>query len=592
MFTDLPTLHRFETFPPASNRGYWGKIAALERNAGLIAELKKVAAAAKVKPVPQLSAVDYMKFQRNGNRLDYELPYFARRYNLEALVVTETLEHRGEYLDAIAEYLWQIDSELTWVLPAHARLDTPAQFARPGETLPPRELNVVDLFAAETAAFLATTLTLLGEEIAAAVSRNLVNTTIELIDLRVLRNTEANLDRWGWRRGRNNWTPWCASDLLWVASAIMTDDLRFTAFARRLQTVTDRYFERYPEDGGCDEGPGYWNLSPVRYALYAEGIYRASDGAVDLFAGDKFRNMADYAGYAWYAKNRAATFADCGGRHQVYTGMIRRMARRSGASRSLRMTRDYEAQNGLHAFGHTGLLMTLFELAEPVCTPAEAAAVPHDYLHVYPLTEQLHVRCGDFFVAMKGGCNGESHNHNDVGQFVFGSNGKMVVADIGTGEYTKATFGPKRYENWVQSGIGHNPPVFDGAAQAPGREFHSGGFTVEGTPENFTAVCDLTPAYPAELGLKSCVRKLRFDGERLTVTDSFTAEKPLEMTVRLFHECPGVEIAGEGFETSRSELPLADSWLRAAWGEKLYETRLAAPRAAAGEITYTVEARD
>ena len=107
-------------------------------------------------------------------------------------------------------------------------------------------------------------------------------------------------------------------------------------------------------------------------------------------------------------------------------------------------------------------------------------------------------------------------------------------------------------------------------------------------PGNFTATCDLTPAYPAELGLKKCVRKLRFDGEKLTVTDSFTAEKPLEMTVRLFHECPGVEVAGAGFTTARAELPLADSWLRAAWGEKLYETRLAAPKAAAGEITCVI----
>ena len=588
MYTDLPVLHRFATFPPAKTREYWGKVAASERNAGLIAELKAAAEAAKNAPVPPLSAVDYMKFRRNGNRLDYEMPYFARRHNLEALVVTETLEHRGEYLDAIAEYLWHIDSEPTWVVPAHAEFGIPEHLRDKAETLPPLEHEVVDLFCAETAAYLSTALTLLGDELAAKVSRNLVAGTRELIDRRALRSTEAHLDNWAWRRGRNNWTPWCASNLLWAASTVMTDDLRFTAFARRLQTVIDRYFERYPADGGCDEGPGYWNLSPVRYALYAEGIYRASDGEVDLFAGEKFRSMADYEGYAWYAKNRAATFGDCGGRHQVYTGMIRRMARRSGAGRSLRMTRDFEAQNGLHCQGHTGLLLTLFELAEPPCTDAEAAAVPADCLHLYPLTQQMHARCGSFFVAMKGGHNGESHNHNDVGEFVFGSAGKMVVADIGTGEYTKATFGKNRYDNWVQSGIGHNPPVFDGVAQAPGKEFRAAKFTVEGTPGNFTAICDMTPAYPAELGLKSCVRKLHFDGGKLTVTDSFAAGKPLEMTVRLFHEVPGVEVAGEGFAISRSELPLDDKWLRAAWGEKLYETRLAAPRATTGEITYTI----
>ena len=589
MYTDLPILHRFETFPPAADRAYWGKIAASERNAKPIAEFKKAADAAKSQPVPPLSAVDYMKFQRNGNRLDYETNYFARRRRLEALVVTETLEHRGEYLDAIAEYLWHIDSEPTWVVPAHAANGIPEDFRDKAETLPPLEHPVVDLFAAETASYLSATLTLLGDDLAAKVSRNLVKGTRELIDRRVLRNTEANLDNWAWRRGRNNWTPWCASNLLWTANAVMTDDLRFTAFARRLQTAIDRYFERYPDDGGCDEGPGYWNLSPVRYALYAEGICRASDGNVDLFASEKFRNMANYLGYAWYAKERAATFCDFGGRHQVYTGMIRRMARRSGAVRSLRMTRDYEAQNGIHLFGHTGLIMTLFELAEPACTPAEAAAVSPDYLHLYPLTQQLHARYGGRFVAMKGGHNGESHNHNDIGEFVFGCGGKMAVADLGSGEYTKSTFGPHRYENWVQNGLGHNPPVFDGVAQAPGKEFRAATFTVEGTPGNFTAVCDMTPAYPAELGLKSCVRKLHFDGEKLTVTDSFAADKPLEMTIRLFHEPADVKVSGEKADISRAEFPLADKWLRATWGELIYETYIKIPRAAAGSITYTIE---
>ena len=39
MYTDLPVLHRFETFPPAKNREYWRKVAALERNAELMASL-------------------------------------------------------------------------------------------------------------------------------------------------------------------------------------------------------------------------------------------------------------------------------------------------------------------------------------------------------------------------------------------------------------------------------------------------------------------------------------------------------------------------------------------------------------------------
>ena len=41
------------------------------------------------------------------------------------------------------------------------------------------------------------------------------------------------------------------------------------------------------------------------------------------------------------------------------------------------------------------------------------------------------------YLSAKGGNNGESHNHNDVGSFVLYCDGKPAVIDVGTGVYEK-----------------------------------------------------------------------------------------------------------------------------------------------------------
>jgi hypothetical protein len=43
-------------------------------------------------------------------------------------------------------------------------------------------------------------------------------------------------------------------------------------------------------------------------------------------------------------------------------------------------------------------------------------------------------------MAIKGGNNGESHNHNDVGSFIIYTDGEPLFIDPGVGEYTAKTF--------------------------------------------------------------------------------------------------------------------------------------------------------
>ena len=48
-----------------------------------------------------------------------------------------------------------------------------------------------------------------------------------------------------------------------------------------------------------------------------------------------------------------------------------------------------------------------------------------------PNLQIMTARRGNLYVAMKGGSNGESHNHNDVGSFVVYANNEPLFIDPG-----------------------------------------------------------------------------------------------------------------------------------------------------------------
>ena len=78
-----------------------------------------------------------------------------------------------------------------------------------------------------------------------------------------------------------------------------------------------------------------------------------------------------------------------------------------------------------------------------------------------------------FYLAAKGGHNAESHNHNDVGNFIVYADGRPVLIDAGVGTYTAKTFSPQRYEIWTMQSAYHNLPTINGFLQKDGRQFRA-----------------------------------------------------------------------------------------------------------------------
>ena len=119
---------------------------------------------------------------------------------------------------------------------------------------------------------------------------------------------------------------------------------------------------------------------------------------------------------------------------------------------------------------------TLNEVFRPIPQPTDDVAYPLPLQSWLPGIQVLTAREIEgsdqgLFLAAKGGTNGESHNHNDIGSFIVALDGVPVLIDAGVGEYTKQTFSNRRYELWPMVSPYHNLPTVNGHQQQPGVEF-------------------------------------------------------------------------------------------------------------------------
>jgi hypothetical protein len=125
-----------------------------------------------------------------------------------------------------------------------------------------------------------------------------------------------------------------------------------------------------------------------------------------------------------------------------------------------------------------------------------------------------------FYVAAKGGHNDESHNHNDIGNFVVYYDGQPLLIDVGRGTYTSKTFSNKRYEIWYNCSDYHNAPTINGKTQLPGKQFKANDVVHKATNSRAELSLDIGKAYPDDAGVNNWKRTVRLSrGKNVSVTD-------------------------------------------------------------------------
>ncbi|MDR1569577.1 MAG: heparinase II/III-family protein [Oscillospiraceae bacterium] len=600
--------NKFHPFPTIEERYAWEALP-LEAKA----LIRSVAGAYEGVEPPAMSASLYMEYAREGVRERFESAYFARRKMLLSRTLGLCVSGGGDPkdVDDLANIVWAICEESTWVVPAHVARPDYGSFG--GAVADAEAPMYIDLFAAETASFLAWTYYLAGAKLAEA---------SPLIPKRIAYEIERraldpfllykNFHWMGLNHGNpvNNWNPWINANLLAAALIIEPDDGRRARIVEKICRSLDRFLSFYAEDGGCDEGSTYFGMAGGAMFDALSLLNAATNGAIQIYDQPLFRNMAEYIAHAHIAGAMYINFADADMRvpHDaamlgragaaVGSGLVRSFADHLlavGASEIPYEPRKY------HAYRQ---LCDLFDTPDdsgdsPAQIGRRAYTPPRE--HYFAGIQLAIAREGGLFLAAKGGTNDESHNHNDIGNYVIYLDGEPMVADIGVETYTKKTFGPLRYEIWTMQSKYHNTAIINGCDQEYGREYAARGasFSSEGGKTEFTL--DMAGAYGREARVVSYVRKIELDRAAgvIEVTDDaelaesienivlpiILAAKPTLERGRVL--IPGrrallMEYDADQFGARLEELPIPDQRLQAAWARPcLYRLLLTEKRASA-----------
>ena len=408
-------------------------------------------------------------------------------------------------------------------------------------------------------------------------------------------------------RGRrvNNWNPWINSNWLACALLIEENEQRRLAAVHKVLTSLDRFLDAYHDDGGCDEGPGYWSRAGGSLFDCLELLHSATGGAIDFYGTPLVREIGRYIVRAHIYDDYFINFADASARVRIPADLVFRYGRRIGDT-DVQALGAYAAAGA--SSGHAGResigreLPALFNLATLRAAPGGQPLLRDVWLSGIEVmaARRKQGSAEGLYLAAKGGHNAESHNHNDVGNFIVYAGGQPVIVDVGVETYSAKTFSSKRYEIWTMQSGYHNLPAIGGVMQKEGREFAARKVEYRADDRAVEFGLDIAGAYPPEAGLDSWRRVLRLDrrDNRIDIDESYSLNKPAgRITLTLMTPCQVTRSsAGEmefngaqsrkvrilydarALTPSIEEIPVNDARLKSVWGDRLYRVLLVAEK--------------
>lgn len=601
-------------FHPISDREYWDAFS--EKYLDKIVErYEKITA----EPRGELTASLYLDYVRTGNRSRYQSVYERRRDELLFATLIECCRNDGALLDDILDLTWMILEETTWCFPAHNRsVDTIA------DSLPYYKKWSITICSTRTAVKLAFVYQVMGEKLD-EISKMVTMRIREVIQEKVLSEMLERDDYWYMGFGRrkpNNIGIWNWRNAM-IAALIVVEDRDFIRkFILKAIVCMDQYIDNQGEEGGCNEGPSYWFHSHGNVIEALEVMNKATNNAfADCLKSEKVRNMSKFLMKMHGGGKYFVNFAD--GSPLLETGAP--FVYRCGKILGIPEVCDFASEWG-KASGQTNPFSgeaEMYRMLENIRyfdeymnhTSSETKASEFYLPDLGVMTVRAQSENGEMFLGAKAGHNGESHNHNDVGNFIVYKNGERFIVDSGPLTYTALTFSEKRYTLWTNRSEYHNVPTINGGCQlhtpkgTPKEESYRSDNVVYNKEENASALLmSIKNAYENRDEINAFDRCIKIDKKTgtVTVTDSFDLEKEATVTWNfLTHQEPvfaGEEIclssddgeiltmkaSGAEFDFKSEVVEYDDDSMRAKWGDKLYRMLLSA-RVKEGTVSFEIK---
>lgn len=458
-----------------------------------------------------------------------------------------------EKLEAVIQ---DICAEECWALPAHVNR---------------KEADwriTVDLFASETAQTLSEICDRLGDVLGEDTKKQVK----EQVEKRIFTPFFGHTVPYPhWEHCDNNWNAVCSGS---IGSACLhllkgpEERNRLDACLERICNALQNYVKGFTNDGTCIEGLGYFTYGMTYFVKFGMELREYSNGRLDLFRGDwgafhkgeedKRGRMALFQEKCYFSDGRTLCFSD-GDSHDTFrVGLtcaladifpkvqIPNMERAAGlcsdtcfrfAALMMDLTEPGKYLEHLEAkTQETAVESRKESSAEEMAADCEtkqpnlagsqnkeAEGAQSHVCHILPDSQWVICESDNrIAMACKGGNNGESHNHNDVGHFLYETEGVLLLTDLGAGEYTRQYFSEERYTILCNNSFSHSVPVLDGKGQKEGAEYKCRAFKAEKTERKAVVEMELAGAYPKGLA-ESIDRTLEFDlhSGKLSVKDVF-----------------------------------------------------------------------
>lgn len=497
---------------------------------------------------PGIPATTSLLIERTGDRDEYQLMSFKKRNVLGTMLIAEIYENKGRFIDPIINGVWSICEESWWGVPAHLPRGK-AYMGLVDVTAP-----FVDLFAAETATFLSWVDYFLGAKLD-AVSPQIRKRIYVETNRRVFEPLMTKPHGWMTKnangRPPNNWNPWICSNWLNAALLLEKDEIKRVAMVGKVLKVLDEFLNPYPQDGGCDEGPGYWDAAAASLYDNISLLNLATNNAFRyIYEDEKVRNMGRFIYRAQIGEDYFLNFADADPQPSMAASMIYRFGKDIGDGDMMRFGAYYKSDEDgkIGRFMYFRNFFSLF-IREEFRNAEKGLPLPQNVwlpdIQVM-LARDKQGSSDGFFVAAKGGHNDESHNHNDIGNYVVYYDGLPVLIDVGRGTYTRKTFSDQRYDIWYNRSDYHNVPTINGATQSAGSKFKASNVSYKQDKNSSELKLDIVAAYPAEANLKSLTRSVKLNrSKNVIVSDEITSGTASELKQHLMTCYPADVKRGE-----------------------------------------------
>jgi hypothetical protein len=376
-----------------------------------------------------------------------------------------------------------------------------------------------------------------------------------------------------WHTAQHNWNTVCNGGATVLALALRDESALAPRVLEGSVPAMEVYWQHLGDDGGWDEGTGYWTYGH-RYALIASEALRRSgrrEGEA-VFARSGVRQTGYFPLVFNPGRQLSASFGDSNGRA---SDPIFYLLAREYRNPDFVWFQDRAPLRDLSRDGWPEEALSL--LWRPVNEPWLPERQPSFQPRIDPIYAFASIGWGMMatsqpdppaFLAFKNGSLAANHTHLDLNHVSVGVGEKMVLRELGSRPYPADYFGPRRYAYYEIATAGHNTVLIGGRGQMHRREGRLVGPTSGPGFTTFTGIADGVFEVPTTRARRQVVF---VDRRYWVLLDDIETPEPQLIELR-FHTEGAIEKTGES------------GW-RASDGDASVDILVATPDRLSGRIT-------